>query len=66
MIWDLDGLEGTKITTFKEITTARKVSIETVFKELMVSHIIEYMSFMRIFPRLFDHEMNAKIESLIN
>jgi hypothetical protein len=64
-IWDLDGLDGSKIRTFRELSRPGEVYFEDLLREPNERHIVEKMRIIRPFPQLFNQELNDKIEALI-
>jgi hypothetical protein len=42
-IWELDGQDGTKIRSFKEISATGMAHFETLFREPVENHIVEQM-----------------------
>jgi hypothetical protein len=52
-IWELEGPDGKKLKSFRDIVEGGEDHFKSIFKEREVSDIGEQMEVIRLFPRFF-------------
>jgi hypothetical protein len=65
-IWELEGADGSKVSSFKDIASAGKNHFHYLFKESAASNIDEIVKVISLFPRFFDEEVNAGMEAVVS
>jgi hypothetical protein len=62
MIWELDRIDGLKVSSFNNLEVAGKHHFQALFKEPDSTNFVEILEVVRIFPRLFDEDINTYME----
>jgi hypothetical protein len=62
----LEGVDGSKFSSFQEMTSTRKNHFHDLFKESATSNIGEIVKVVSMFPRFFDEEVNVGIEAIVS
>jgi hypothetical protein len=62
-IWDLEGPNGNRVTSFSNLALASKQHFHSLFMEKDENNIGEIIRVVRLFPRFFNDEMNTIMEA---
>lgn len=62
MIWESEREDGIKVSSFRDLASTSKKHFQILFKDNRASKINEIMKVIRLFPKLFDKDVNAGLE----
>jgi hypothetical protein len=64
-IWELKGPDGSRVSSFKDISHAGIQHFKYLFKESDVANIGDIIKVVRLFPRFFNDDMNEIVDSKV-
>ena len=62
MICEMGFLDSYRLTSFKDIYSVGKGHFQCLFTNPTMSHIVEKMMIIKLFPNVFDKHMNDSLE----
>lgn len=62
-IWGLEREDGIKVSSFHDFASTGKIYSQNLFKDIGDSNIGGIMKVIKLFPGLFDEEVNVILET---